>query len=416
MSNINPYNIDGTYPVAGQDNNSQGFRDNFTNIRNNLGFAKTELEDLQAKVVLKSALTINGSLNNNMGGAIISGAQLQASTQTVFDQGTQSGTVSLIYSNAAVQKFTTGGSATLSFSGWPTSGQMASMTVWIYISSAAHTITVPTTSPGVTIGLMDIAGANTATGVITFDQIGTYLLEFSTVDAGSNIFITDLSRNKSTLRDPALYYNDNIASTMFVGYNATSILAATAAGSARSAISAFGSYTSVTVGNLSTANTTQANIDTGIISGYNMATARGNLQTGTVSPVQINDYLGFHNVVAMTGNGSGNAFQQTSTIAFYATGANVTYGLGGNIAFYTKQDGVGRGAQTVYQALGLENDQSARMYGNLFLGTGGATSTYVPASSSSRGSAGQVAWDSTYFYICTSTNTWKRVQLNLTSW
>jgi hypothetical protein len=29
-SNINPYNIDGTYPVAGQDNSSQGFRDNFT--------------------------------------------------------------------------------------------------------------------------------------------------------------------------------------------------------------------------------------------------------------------------------------------------------------------------------------------------------------------------------------------------
>jgi hypothetical protein len=416
MSNINPYNIDGTYPVAGQDNNSQGFRDNFTNIRNNLGFAKTELEDLQAKVVLKSALTINGSLNNSMGGAIISGAQLQAPTRTVFDQGTQSGTVSLVYSNAAVQKFVTGGSATLSFSGWPATGQMASMTVWIYISSIAHTITVPTTSPGVTIGLMDIAGANTVTGVITFDQIGTYLLEFSTVDAGSNIFVTDLSRNKSTMRDPALYYNDNIASTMFVGYNPTSILAATAAGSARSAVSAFGSYSSVTVGNLSTANTTQANIDTGVISGYNMATARGNLQTGTISPVQANDYLGYHNVVAMTGNGSGNAFQQTSTIAFYATGANVTYGLGGNIAFYTKQDGVGRGAQTVYQALGLENDQSARMYGNLFLGTGGAASTYVPASSSSRGSPGQVAWDSTYFYICTSTNTWKRVQLNLTSW
>ena len=28
-SNINPNNIDTTYPVAGQDNDSQGFRDNF---------------------------------------------------------------------------------------------------------------------------------------------------------------------------------------------------------------------------------------------------------------------------------------------------------------------------------------------------------------------------------------------------
>ena len=34
-SQINPNNIDGSYPVAGQDNNSQGFRDNFTNLKVN---------------------------------------------------------------------------------------------------------------------------------------------------------------------------------------------------------------------------------------------------------------------------------------------------------------------------------------------------------------------------------------------
>lgn len=56
-SSINTTNIDGTFPVAGQDNSSQGFRDNFTNVKTNLGYAKTEIEDLQTKVVLKSALT-----------------------------------------------------------------------------------------------------------------------------------------------------------------------------------------------------------------------------------------------------------------------------------------------------------------------------------------------------------------------
>ena len=64
-SNINPTNIDGNYPVAGQDNDSQGFRDNFTNIKNNLQFAKNELDDLQNKVVLKSALT-GSTLANDM--------------------------------------------------------------------------------------------------------------------------------------------------------------------------------------------------------------------------------------------------------------------------------------------------------------------------------------------------------------
>ncbi len=56
-SQVDPTIIDGTYPVAGQDNNSQGFRDNFTNIKTNLTYVKEELEDLQSKVLLKSALT-----------------------------------------------------------------------------------------------------------------------------------------------------------------------------------------------------------------------------------------------------------------------------------------------------------------------------------------------------------------------
>ena len=59
-SNINPNNIDGTYPIAGQDNNSQGFRDNFTQTKVNFQYAASEITDLQNNVVLKSALTDAG--------------------------------------------------------------------------------------------------------------------------------------------------------------------------------------------------------------------------------------------------------------------------------------------------------------------------------------------------------------------
>jgi len=66
-SNINPYNINGLYPVAGQDNSSQGFRDNFTNIKNNFIYAQSEISDLQSKAILTSAL--NGqTINNDMAG------------------------------------------------------------------------------------------------------------------------------------------------------------------------------------------------------------------------------------------------------------------------------------------------------------------------------------------------------------
>lgn len=40
--------------------------------------------------------------------------------------------------------------------------------------------------------------------------------------------------------------------------------------------------------------------------------------------------------------------------------------------------------------------------------------TKTPASASATGTAGEVAWDASYVYICTATNTWKRVAI--TTW
>jgi len=57
-SQINPTNIDITYPIAGQDNDTQGFRNNFTNIKNNLSAAKDEISTLQAALAAFSSFTI----------------------------------------------------------------------------------------------------------------------------------------------------------------------------------------------------------------------------------------------------------------------------------------------------------------------------------------------------------------------
>jgi hypothetical protein len=38
----------------------------------------------------------------------------------------------------------------------------------------------------------------------------------------------------------------------------------------------------------------------------------------------------------------------------------------------------------------------------------------APATASSAGLAGQIAYDASYFYVCTATNTWKRV--SITTW
>ncbi len=39
-------------------------------------------------------------------------------------------------------------------------------------------------------------------------------------------------------------------------------------------------------------------------------------------------------------------------------------------------------------------------------------SSSVPSSASDTGTAGQIAFDSTHFYVCVATNTWKRAALS----
>jgi len=50
-SQINVLTIDATYPIAGQDNSSQGFRDNFANIKIALTTATNEISALQLDTV-----------------------------------------------------------------------------------------------------------------------------------------------------------------------------------------------------------------------------------------------------------------------------------------------------------------------------------------------------------------------------
>ena len=83
---VNPFNINGNYPIAGQDNDSQGFRDNFTNIKNNFIFIKQEVEDLQSKSILKTALS-GTSLDNNFLGSQVRNIQVKNISETVYDWG-----------------------------------------------------------------------------------------------------------------------------------------------------------------------------------------------------------------------------------------------------------------------------------------------------------------------------------------
>lgn len=202
-SQINPNNINGAYPVAGQDNNSQGFRDNFTNTGTNFAYAAAEITDLQNKVVLKSALT-GGTLNNDMLGSILSSAQLQNMSGTVVSLGTVSGLAGVNYAAGPYQTVTLGGSTSLSFTNWTPAGTVDYVVVEVTVSSTAYTLTLPSAvgAGASAMAASGIQGLDVGTNVLTFAEVGTYLLAFSTADSGTTIYIMDLTRPRNVFMDP----------------------------------------------------------------------------------------------------------------------------------------------------------------------------------------------------------------------
>jgi hypothetical protein len=199
-SQVNPNNIDGTYPVAGQDNDSQGFRDNFTNIRNNFTYVKAELEDIQNKSVFKSALS-NTTLENDLLGNAIVGASLTSYRETYNNIGAVGGAFTVDFARGNFQKITISspGAAILSLD-FPSNAanQNAKVVLWVNVSTPGYSLTVPGT---VSLGDKDtIAGmvGNTITfSAIELANTNDFFFEFSTVDYGSTIAIKDLTRNRA---------------------------------------------------------------------------------------------------------------------------------------------------------------------------------------------------------------------------
>ena len=187
-SQINPNNVDGTYPVAGQPNNTQGFRDNFTNIKTNFSYAETEITDLQNNGIFKAALA-GTTLNNNMADNLIYAVKLQDVSYTFLQNAATSGSIAIDYSAGQYQYISTTGSISLNFSNFPVSGAQGIIQIAVNITSTAYTLTLPA---AVSLGTTGLQGY--ASNVITFAATGTYQFEFLTVDGGTTITIYDLNR------------------------------------------------------------------------------------------------------------------------------------------------------------------------------------------------------------------------------
>ena len=193
-SSINPNNINGVYPVAGVDNDSQGFRDNFTNIKNNFAFAASEISDLQSKAILKSALS-NSTLNNDFAGALISGFEVRDMRETSFDNAGQTGVVTLDHTSGHYQRIAATGTVSINFSNVPAAGKVGRFRLKLTVNNSAARLVLPSS---VTSGVQYINEYNPADNSISFTTsgLGVYYFEFLTDDGGISYNIQDLNRQK----------------------------------------------------------------------------------------------------------------------------------------------------------------------------------------------------------------------------
>jgi hypothetical protein len=370
-SNINPNNIDGTYPIAGQDNNSQGFRDNFTQTKVNFQYAADEINDLQTKVVLKAALT-GTTLDNNMNDALLYAALIQDFSAVKIAPSPISGTLTLNYASAHYQSYSSAsaGSVTLAFTNFPPSGSYGYMKLQIIVSNVAHTLTLPA---AVSLGLTGIQGISPGTSgvsnTITFATTGTFEFGFGSYDGGSTITVFDLNRGLSSFPGGALTVSSLTASTF---------------------VSATGN---VIGGNVNTAGlvTATGNVTGGNINSAGLASITGNIQGGNLRTVGL---------VSATGNVTGgnvNAFVRptagTATVPAlsFVSGTNMTTAGAGafeydGVTFYGTPSASNRGVLNTTHFMVLAADylanDSASAQKVFNIGTSGLGAISLPSGTS----------------------------------
>ena len=183
-SNIVPSNIDGTFPKAGQDNTSQGFRDNFSATKNNFTEAVTEIVALQTN---KANMDAASDFTDNQ----VTRAKFKDTSETIHVHGTTGGAITLDHENGHYQTITSNASITLTFTNWPATATLGRIILDITFASTAHTITIPTAV--IVSGL--VLGGDGSSNTITCPTSGRYLYEFMTPDAGTTILMHQLGNN-----------------------------------------------------------------------------------------------------------------------------------------------------------------------------------------------------------------------------
>ena len=184
-SNINPNNIDTAYPIAGQDNDSQGFRDNFTNIKSNFSFTQDEINDLQNNVLIKNTLQggVDADIHNNLDGTKLIAAKMQDTREVVISDST--GEIDVSRGSYYTLTIDNNQVTTLNFTRFPP-GDFSKVRVDFTVNALPAT-TAKVNLPTGTIGYTQLNYKDTNGGDVLQLPAGRFIYEFFSVVEGEII-------------------------------------------------------------------------------------------------------------------------------------------------------------------------------------------------------------------------------------
>ena len=183
-SSIVPGNIDGTYPKAGEDNSSQGFRDNFNSIKNNFQYAKDEIETMQTG---KASLSSSSDFTDNE----VTRAKFKDTSETVYAHGSVSGgAVTLNHENGHYQTLTITADTTFSFTNFPATGALGRIILDITVAPSSTGIL---TFPSAVIKADNVTGSDGTSDSVT-TGLGRVLFEFMSPDGGTTVLMHQLGK------------------------------------------------------------------------------------------------------------------------------------------------------------------------------------------------------------------------------
>ena len=185
-SNINFTDIDETYPKAGIDNNSQGFRDNFSLIKTNFSSAKDEIEFLQGNAII-------ANVNNNLRNGTLANVAFKTSFDVAYTITVDEGLANYNIAIANYQSLSLDSNTTLSITGVsPYADRLETIKLRVIVNDPSYSLTWPSS---VSVNLDHVP--NTLGQVTKFGDVGEYEFELSTLDNGTSWMIKDLTRGTS---------------------------------------------------------------------------------------------------------------------------------------------------------------------------------------------------------------------------